>query len=315
MFELSNEYKNSIMSMFPDIGHNWLDRIPIIIDKYIKEFKLSDVKINDNLTYNVLLFANSDIFGEIVLKIEIPFEEMTIRESRALELNNGLGACKCYYKNIPDGVIILERLMPGNSLTEIKELENRIKVFATVAKKFNIKVAKDCSLPTYGSILQRSIDLVFNNDKYDTIKDLVETAEKMYKEIESKNENDYLLHADLYSDNIIMSNDGYKAIDPHGFVGNKLLDTAIIAQKELDKIGYNYQTINYVLDLLSENCNLDKLEIAKSFYINYVLNICWDREVNIINNQSLENATIIFNYISENTKNIGNSKKLVKVSQ
>lgn len=303
MIELSEEYKKNIVSMFGDVGSNWLSRIPGIIDKYVNEFGLTDIRLNHGLTYNVVAFANSSKYGEVVLKIEIPFEEMTIRESLALELNNGEGACKCLYKNISDGVLLLERLMPGYSLTTLDSLDERTRIFAYVSKRFNVKVNRECGLPLYSDILARSVNIASTDSRFSDISDLILNADEIYKEIESKNDNDYLLHSDLYSDNIIMSNDVFKAIDPHGFVGNKIIDTAIFAQKELDKLGYSKQNINYMLDLLSTYCDYDKIDLANILYVNYVLNICWDKEVNIKNDESIENARLIFDYVDNYSRN------------
>ena len=303
MIELSENYKNNIKSMFPALADAWLERIPSIVEKYSKELELSDIQLKGDLTYNVLLFAKSKKYGDVVLKIEIPFEEMTIRESKALELNNGNGACKCYFKNTPDGVILIERLKPGNSLNEEPSLEKRIEVFSKVSKLFNIEVDKECGLPTYKSIFDRSYDLVFGDDKFEDIRQLVSYAKKEYDLLnESSDGKTYLLHSDLYSDNIIMSPDGYKAIDPHGFIGDSVFDTAIIAQKELDKIGYNSENYDYMFNLLSKYCDYSKDEITRAFFVNYVLNICWDREVNIINEASFNNAYDIYDYMSKQKK-------------
>ena len=312
---ISDDYKKNILLMFGEVGEKWLSSIPKLVDQYTQFFHLSNVRILDSLTYNVLLFAESADYGPVVLKIEIPFKEMTIRESVALELNQGVGACRCFYKNIDDGVLLIERLSPGCSLNEIEKLEDRTRIFATVANKFNIPINFDTELPTYSSILSRSVNMASEQkEKFADIAHLISKADNMYKEIESKGNNNFLLHSDLYSDNILMSNDGWKAIDPHGFIGNKIFDTAIFAQKELDKISYDIGNIDYVLELLSKYCGYSKQDISIAFYVNYVLNICWDREVNLDTTKSIIRANVIHDYIFENDKtiNMSNYKKLSK---
>jgi hypothetical protein len=107
MIKISESYKKNIVSMFPSIGEEWLNHIPFIVEKYVRKFNLKNIKVMENLTYNTLLFAESPKYGDIVMKIEIPFKEMTIRESEAHILNNGEGACKCLFKDIDYGVVIL----------------------------------------------------------------------------------------------------------------------------------------------------------------------------------------------------------------
>ena len=55
-------------------------------------------------------------------------------------------------------------------------------------------------------------------------------------------------------------------------------------------------------------------DISIAFYVNYVLNICWDREVNLDTTKSIIRANVIHDYIFENDKtiNMSNYKKLSK---
>ena len=309
MINISEEYKRNINNMFGEIGSKWIDLIPTIIEKYSSKFRLTNIKVIEPLTYNIVMFADSKDYGPVVFKIEIPYKEMTIREAEALELNNGKGACKCYYKNIDDGVLLIERLYPGKSLNEVNSLDERTRVFSEVLDKFSIEINHKTELPSYKDILQRSIDMVYTNDKFNEIKEVVSIAERIYQDIECKNESNHLLHSDLYSDNIILSNNEWKSIDPHGFIGNKILDTAIFIQKELDKIGYTEENIRKMIKLVSYYCRFTEEDIANAFYVNYVLNICWDKEVNLDITTSLERSEKIHNYITNINKIKQKNKK------
>lgn len=280
--EVSTNYKNNIEMMFGDIGKEWLQTIPDKIEKYVKMFNLKNIKLLNELTYNVLIFGDSNDFGPVVLKIEIPFKELTIRESTALKLNAGKGACKCYYSNVDDGVILIERLQPGRTLNTIENLEDRIKIFNEVSDKFNIQVRQDTGLPTYREILDRSIILSTEQEqKFSPVNELLKVANLVYNYLHTNNESNYLLHSDLFCDNILETNDGWKAIDPHGFVGEKILDTAIFMQKELEKKDFDENDVESLLHIMSKNINLNESDLMKALFVNYVLNICWNIEVNL----------------------------------
>ena len=271
--------------MFGDIGKEWLHTIPDKIEKYVKMFNLKNIKLLNELTYNVLIFGDSNDFGPVVLKIEIPFKELTIRESTALKLNAGKGACKCYYSNVDDGVILIERLQPGRTLNTIENLEDRIKIFNGVSDKFNIQVEQDTGLPTYREILDRSITLSTEQEqKFSPVNELLKVANLVYNDLHTNNESNYLLHSDLFCDNILETNDGWKAIDPHGFIGEKILDTAIFMQKELEKKDFNENDVENLLHIMSTNINLNENDLMKALFVNYVLNICWNIEVNLDEN-------------------------------
>ncbi len=300
MITINDEYKKNINNMFGEIGDKWLDSIPDLVSKYIKKFGLANIRVNEPLTYNIIIFADSIQYGPVILKIEIPFKEMTIRESVALELNNGVGACKCYFKDIEDGVLLIEKLNPGESLNTINDLEERTRIFVDVLNRFSIDVHDNNDLPLYKDILKRSVDMV-NNDqsgKFDELKESINIADSLYMEIDNKGFNHNLLHSDLSCGNIVKSGNDWKSIDPHGFVGNKVIDTAIFIQKELDKIGYNKENIDSIISLVSEYSLYSKEEIANIFYVNYVLNICWDKEVNLDISNSLVKSKIILDYIN-----------------
>lgn len=314
--EVSTNYKNNIEMMFGNIGKEWLQTIPDKIEKYVKMFNLKNIKLLNELTYNVLIFGDSNDFGPVVLKIEIPFKELTIRESTALKLNDGQGACKCYYSNIDDGVILIERLQPGRTLNTIENLEDRIKIFNEVSDKFNIQVGQDTGLPTYREILDRSITLSTEQEqKFSPVDELLKVANLVYNDLHTNNESNYLLHSDLFCDNILETNDGWKAIDPHGFIGEKILDTAIFMQKELEKKDFNENDVENLLHIMSTNINLNENDLMKALFVNYVLNICWNIEVNLDENfisKSVDKANGLLKMLKD--KNLTGSEEPKKLT-
>src|SRR5574344_3034095 len=307
MINLSEDYKKNIINMFPKIAENWLKKIPLIVNKYIIKFNLQNVKVLDNLTYNTILFAESPEYGKVVLKVEIPFKEMTIRESEALIINGGYGACKCLFVDVDDGIVILERWTPGYDLSTINDIDEKIAIFKEVADRFNLSVDEAYKgLPSYKEILMRSKNMADSDlKKYEIVKPLLDDAINIYDFIEQNNKCNYLLHSDLYSENIIKSGNTWKAIDPHGFIGPKILDETIFIQKELGDTNFNLDTLNILLEKMSKQCNHSVDELTKAFFVNYVLNICWDLEVNLDEKhieKSIEKASIVEEKINKKNK-------------
>ncbi|MGN1341844.1 MAG: aminoglycoside phosphotransferase family protein [Bacilli bacterium] len=317
--EISNNYKNNIEMMFGDIGKEWLQTIPNKIEKYVKLFNLKNIKLLNELTYNVLISGESSDFGPVVLKFEIPFKELTIRESTALKLNDGKGACKCYYSNIDDGVILIERLQPGRTLNSVNDLEDRIKIFNEVSTKFNIQIGENTGLPSYREILDRSINLAIEQEqKFLPVNELLQIANSVYEDLRVNNESNYLLHSDLFCDNILETNEGWKAIDPHGFVGEKILDTAIFMQKELEKKEFSENDVEILLNIMGKNINLDENDLLKALFVNYVLNICWNIEVNLDNkyiSKSVDKVTELLQMLNNKNLIVNKEKKLKHIKK
>lgn len=307
MINLSEDYKKNIINMFPKIAEKWLKKIPLIVNKYIIKFNLQNVKVLDNLTYNTILFAESPKYGKVVLKVEIPFKEMTIRESEALIINGGYGACKCLFVDVDDGIVILERLTPGYALSTINDIDEKIAIFKEVADRFNLSVDEAYKgLPSYKEILMRSKNMADSDlKKYEIVKPLLDDAINIYDFIEQNNKCNYLLHSDLYSENIIKSGNTWKAIDPHGFIGPKILDETIFIQKELEDTNFDIDLLISFIEKMSKKCGQLCEELSQAFFVNYVLNICWDLEVNLSYehiNKSINKAYLIQQIIKESKK-------------
>lgn len=299
---LPKKYKMSIISMFGTIGETWLENLDKIINKYIEKFNLTNVKVHDELTMNLILYAHSEEFGEVVVKIGFPlFEELLIRETRSLENFDGNGVCRCYYFNLEDGVRILERLIPGRTLHTIEKRTDRIEAFCDLLLRLNVKSTKFIQLPTYREILDRSIkQSIEQPDKYKVLEKYIDAANELYKEIESRNLSKHLLHADLHHDNILISNKGIRAIDPHGFIGEKVLETARFIENEIQKKEINEENILEVISLIGAKIDEPEELICQSLFIDYVLSTCWDIETNASKehiNDDINNLKLVNNVL------------------
>lgn len=117
---LSLNYTEKILQMFGETGQTWLNNIDNIIERNSKLYGLSDFKLIDNLTYNLVMTAKSKKYGEIIVKVGLPNKE-SISEIKTLDAYNGNFACKCYEHNFEDYFYILEKLKPGTNLLDIKD--------------------------------------------------------------------------------------------------------------------------------------------------------------------------------------------------
>lgn len=298
MLELPNQYKIKIVSMFGTLGENWLSNVSRIVDKYITKFNLKNLVLHHDLSINLIIYAECEEMGEIVVKIGLPFfDELIYREIKALEEFNGKNACKCYYSNQDDGIRILERLIPGETLHNVENREERIIAFCEVALSLEVKLTHPIQLPTYREILDRSITQSNEQpEKFESLKEYIVVANDLYKEIENSNLPKYLLHADLHHDNILTSKNGRKAIDPHGFLGEKVMETARFMENEIQKQEINKDNILEVITLMAKYFNENETLICKALFIDYVLSTCWDIEMNFDDehiNKDTENLRLI----------------------
>lgn len=188
MLELPNEYKNKIVNRYGAKGEEWLENINNIIEKYKKQFQLQDMKLIENLNMNIVIFAKSHQYGEIVMKIGAP-GKVSITEMNIMKYYLEEYVPKCYASCIEDRVMILEKLMPGYPLSHVKDREERVKIFSNIANHLLIEAddkAKD--FLTFDELFKEEIEYVYQNKQdYLEMIEMIDRACDMYQKIKEMN--------------------------------------------------------------------------------------------------------------------------------
>ena len=100
------------------------------------------------------------------------------------------------------------------------------------------------------------------------------------KKIEDLNLDKYVLHGDLHHENILLDGDTYKAIDPHGRIGKKILEVGTFIENEIWNFGEGSEQIRDIICKVAKNMNEDIRTIAKVAFIIIVLSTAWSIEGN-----------------------------------
>lgn len=300
MVVLSKEFKNKIVSRYEEKGIDWLNSIDGIIYKYTKKFNLKNIKILDNLTMNIVITANSDDFGDIIMKIGTP-GITSVNEIKYINLLTLKHMVKCYYYNIDDRVMILERIYPGYSLNEIKNIDDKIEIFSNMLDDICSNSKYYDEFPTYDRKLKQKVEEVKKySNTYPNLVDMINTSTKMYQEISSMKLPKYILHDDLQPINILKSTNGWKMIDPHGIVGEKIFETCQFIKSALQKDNFTIDNLKIIVKKVSKRLNEDENLIYKSLYIDYTIKILFYIKSGYDENIILQNIDIckaIFNCI------------------
>lgn len=131
MILIPEEFKNKTINRFGDLAIDWLNSINSIIEKYKIKFKLRNIEVLGKLTINVVLYAYSEIYGDVIIKLGIPNKSI-INEINYIKNCNSIYMVKCHYYNLEDRIIILERIKPGVSLKTEPNRAKRIKLFCNI---------------------------------------------------------------------------------------------------------------------------------------------------------------------------------------
>lgn len=266
MIELPMEFKQVIINRYEEIGIEWLNSVDKIIDKYQKKLNLHNIELIKNLTMNIVLFANSDKYGEVVVKIGAPGNTV-ISEINYMKLCTSKYFAKCYYYNSEDRVIVLEKIKPGYQLSNLENQEERIHIFCDILNNITTDNIPRNDFKSHKEEINQKIEEVCNNkEKYSGILYMLDTVSNLYREIKNMNLPKYVLHNDLHHKNILKSDYGWKAIDPHGLVGEKIFETTQFIRAELEYT--NLDKIDKIITLISKHLKEDKILIYKALYIN-----------------------------------------------
>jgi streptomycin 6-kinase len=280
MVDIPQYFLHKAARQFGDAGPAWVEALPSILSRCIQQWGLTGCQPIKNLSINLVVYAHSPQYGDVVLKIQGPHTER-FTEMTTLALYNGKFACKCHAVDRSLAAMLLERILPGDDLRSLPEKDTQLAVGARILGALPSPVAKAHGLPHYQDWLTNAFARMnrdFNPDQ--RTRDLMTAAWALFKETDDHSR--FLLHGDLHHENILRSQDeGWKVIDPQGVIGpavfecGRFIENHVIDDRGLDQDSV-YKTIHYLAQQLSKSPR----SVAVAFFILHLLSICWGHEMN-----------------------------------
>lgn len=265
MIKLPDEYNNKVINRYGIKGRAWLEKIDLIIDKYIKKFDLTNVLLANDLSINVVLFADSKKYGKVILKVLAP-TLVSINEINYMKMCSDNFFAKCYFYDKEDRVMLLEKLMPGYPLSKVDNQNERIDIFCYIMNGIVNDSLSIKGFKTLDDTFKERFNYALNHkEEYVYIYNEINYAISVYEDIKRMNLPKYVLHDDLHHKNILKVENGWKVIDPHGIVGERVFETAQFIRSELSLSSLNY--LDLVVSKVSEKLNEQKTLIYKALYV------------------------------------------------
>lgn len=296
-FNLSEDYINKIKNINNKNMLERLSNIDDIINRNKIKYNLNDVRILDNLSYNIVAEATSQKYGNVIIKIIID-DSMNSSEIAMLKLYNGKFACKLLEENSKDNVYILEKLSPGNKLIDLQNLENSTEIICNLINNLVIPYNDNIfnlNIPFYNDILNKAFSYAENINYFS---EYISFAQKIYLNIRTKNLPLYYLHNDLHHYNILKSGNEYKAIDPHGVIGEKIFEYPPYIINEFWNNNFNCNHIMKVINKVSKYSKENRKDILEATYIHLLLSTIWFKEDNM-RDDLIKNNLSCLNFLKE----------------
>jgi streptomycin 6-kinase len=281
MHKLSETYTKNIMASHKETGERWLEQLPHLISYCEDRWKIQ-VLDPFELSYNYVAPANYIKDGtKAVLKLSIPGKNF-FNELHALKLFH-------YHKRnmvrIIDyeeekGVILLDRLQPGQMLATIEDDNQATRIAANILKDFWIPIAiEDTVLPTTRNRQESLVKIRRNypNGLGPIHAQWLEEAENLFQLAHETNSQNYLLHGDLHHYNILSHEDSWMVIDPQGLIGEREYDLIQFLLNKLPRENIT-EIIENRIDIFVEELGLNKERILMWGVAHSVLSTAWSVE-------------------------------------
>jgi streptomycin 6-kinase len=270
----------NVRQYWPERGDEWLAALPGLLDDIIADWGLivaEPHRMTIHWVSSVVLRDGSP--G--VLKLGVPDGHLDA-EAEALRIFDGDGAARLLAEDRKRGAMLLEKILPGTPVSELKDDEEATAALIAVGQWLHRAPPEDCTLPHLRTLAE-------GFTKYRAVSEglvpaaMVERAARLFDELCESAPEDMVLHGDLHHDNVLRAEGGARlatgggwlAIDPHGFVGDAGYDAgAMLYNPKPENLGLALQhLVPRRIEQLAEHDDLDR--VVAWGYVMAVLSQIW----------------------------------------
>ncbi|UOQ92091.1 aminoglycoside phosphotransferase family protein [Halobacillus shinanisalinarum] len=270
---VQENFARNIQSSFKEEGRAWLEQLPELIQYCEEKWKLQ-IKEPYCLSFNYVAPALRKGGGEVVIKLGVPGKGIS-NEYEALKHLNGI--VPLIDADLDKGVLILEKIEPGNTLSELTNESEICQIAAKVVKKMIVSTPPQTHLPStldretdMKHICKQSLDQLgpFSNA---TLK----RSAKVFAYLNKTMKEPMLVHGDFHHYNVLSNGpDSWVAIDPKGLIGEVEYDLIQFFMNCLPENGA-FGVIENRVEQLTQELNLNLQRLLLWGYAHSVLSSAW----------------------------------------
>ena len=233
-----------------------------------------------SVTVNRLFTCVSAEHGACVLKIGYNTKHME-NEYHVFHDYRGTRFCQVYEVDLAQGVLLLERIIPGIQLRDEPDLDQRLELFYDVFDGLHVKPADKTIYPTYMGWVSRITKYMRGRNDYEILTSKMIQAEHICCELWRKYPDEFLLHGDLHHDNILLDEDNCsRIIDPKGVIGDRAFDIPRFIVNEFgDTFDYDFDVkFRHIVRFFSDKLDVPEQDILRLVYVEICMGECWHVE-------------------------------------
>jgi streptomycin 6-kinase len=271
-------FRKNVLGAFAN-GAAWLDSLPEVIGACERDWHIVAGKPFD-LSYSYVTPARNARGEEFVLKVCAGGPEFN-SEIEALQAWSGGAAVQLLNYNVELGALLLERLLPGQTLATLDDDENATRIAAQLMRDLWLPLPTNVSFSTtadWAGGLQR-LKTRFDGGTGPFPRALVETAESLFRELLASSEPPMLLHGDLHHFNMLSAGRRpWVAIDPKGLAGEPAYEVGALLRNPDVRLSTDAQVQRRRLDVLHDELGFDRDRMLGWGVAQAVLSAWWSYE-------------------------------------
>ncbi len=251
--------KHNIVKIYGKRGKDWLAELPRRIEQLQRSWGLSELKPFPNLSYSYVL-AGFQGSVPVILKLS-PDANLIDKEAMALNAFEGFGAVSVLGRD--EGVLLLERAVPGDLLKSSLHKEKRIEIACKVIDKLH-----QAPIPSKEGFPSIEEWLAAVDKEWGLPKDHLKRARKLKNKLITKDPGrKVLLHGDLHQENILSSGNSWVVIDPKGVIGSPIHEIWACIEDPGHDLKFLAGYFGYPLQ-----------DVIEWYYVRLILAACWQAE-------------------------------------
>jgi streptomycin 6-kinase len=269
-----------------EAGAQWLRDLPQMLRRLERAWHVAIGPPIGELSYNLVCFGHLATGQQIVVKASPPGIHME-REANALLHFAGKGAVNLLAYEASAAALLLELVAPGRTLEldyDFSQDEAHTRVIAAVIRKLHS--ISDAPVPS-GFLTTAEWAEAFTRYRGQfgsggpLEPKIVDQAEGVMRDLSASQDQAVLLHGDLHHGNVLSSNQGWKAIDPQGVIGEVAYEVGPMLHNphSLFHVQCDLEAVlNRRVEVLAEELAVDADRIRGHGFSQAVLSVLWSIE-------------------------------------
>ena len=283
--EITDTARLGIRKYLGDETDAFLSKIDALQEKYAAKWKLSRLAFMPTNTVNLLYDCDSAYYGRCVLKMCIPGPEVAT-EINCLRVYDGRGYVKLWDYDLPDSLLLLERVIPGGQMWEVSDYRERARLMAETVKDLPIPWDGHGDYPTYRSWMVKLRENLMRMGGMADALFYMDEAMRIYDGLKRKYTRNCLLHGDLHQENMLLNpRGGYTVIDPKGVVDDPVMETARFLNNE---IPCKETKIQEMAAIMAPLIGIPEGDILKSMFVDTAMCKSWGLEEHFDTREAFE---------------------------